>query len=83
MTDKAPKPEPKSAVKKAQSATAEKQAASKEAAPEKNLTRKEQLAADFPVERSGLGGISQDVLNPAFAPDAKTPEADEDDSDDK
>lgn len=63
--------EPKSAVKKAQSKQAEKQAATKEAAAEKAPSRKEQLAADFPVARSGLDGVSHDELNPAFKLDTK------------
>lgn len=62
--------EPKSAVKKAQSSQAAKQAETKEAAEKKAPSRKEQLAADRPVARSGLyAEQTHDEANPAFAID--------------
>jgi len=61
--------EPKSAVKKAQSSQAEKQAETQKAAAKKAPSRKEELAADFPVRRSGLDSVPHDVLNPAYAID--------------
>lgn len=65
------KAESKSAVKKAQSSQAEKQAESRKKAADGAAERKEALAADLPVARSGLSSVSQDDLNPAFKLDTE------------
>lgn len=59
----------KNVVKQAQSKAAEDQAAVKASRAEKAPSRKEELAADHPVARSGLDGVTHDTLNPAFAVD--------------
>lgn len=72
MTGTAKKAAPKSAVKTAQAKQAEHQAETKEVAAKKAPSRKEQLAADLPVARSGLyAEQTHDEANPAFKLDTK------------
>lgn len=59
-------PAPKSAVKRAQAKQVKSQAAVKKAVAKRAPTRKELLAADLPVARSGLSSVTHDELNPAF-----------------